>query len=63
MTNEMMINDDLKYIFHSYSQMKDYEQNISLIPIKSGKDAYLYDFDGNRYLDVISVIKESINSL
>lgn len=54
MTNEMMINDDLEYIFHPCSQMKDYEQNLPLIPIKKGEGVYLYDFDGNRYLDAIS---------
>jgi adenosylmethionine-8-amino-7-oxononanoate aminotransferase len=33
--------------------MKDYE-TLPFIPIKSAKGAYLYDFDGNRYLDAIS---------
>ena len=54
MTNEMMINDDLEYIFHPCSQMKDYEQNLPLIPIRKGEGVYLYDFDGNKYLDAIS---------
>ncbi|MFT7823554.1 MAG: adenosylmethionine--8-amino-7-oxononanoate transaminase [Sulfurimonas sp.] len=54
MTNEMMINDDLAYIFHPCSQMKDYEQDLPLIPIKKGEGMYLYDFDGNKYLDAIS---------
>ncbi len=54
MTNEHMIEQDLKYIFHPCSQMKDYEQNLPLIPIAKGEGAYLYDFDGNRYLDAIS---------
>jgi len=54
MTNEMMIHDDLKYIFHPCSQMKDYEQNLPLIPIKWGEGVYLHDFDGNKYLDAIS---------
>jgi adenosylmethionine-8-amino-7-oxononanoate aminotransferase len=49
-----MIEQDLKYIFHPCSQMKDYEQNLPLIPIKSGHGVYLYDFDDNRYLDCIS---------
>ncbi|HHH20558.1 MAG TPA: adenosylmethionine--8-amino-7-oxononanoate transaminase [Nitratifractor sp.] len=34
--------------------MKDYEQNLPLIPIARGSGAYLYDFDDNRYLDAIS---------
>ncbi len=54
MTNQEMINKDLEYIFHPCSQMKDYESNLPLIPIARGEGAYLYDFDGNRYLDAIS---------
>ena len=54
MTNEEVIKEDLKYIFHPCSQMKDYEQNLPLIPIKKGEGVYLHDFDGNRYLDAIS---------
>ncbi len=49
-----MIDKDLEYIFHPCSQMKDYESNLPLIPIARGEGAYLYDFDGNRYLDAIS---------
>ena len=54
MTNQEMINEDLDYIFHPCSQMKDYEQNLPLIPISRGEGVYLYDFDGNKYLDTIS---------
>ncbi len=48
-----MAEDDLKYIWHPCTQMKDHEV-LPLIPIKSGKGIYLYDFDGNRYIDAIS---------
>ncbi len=44
---------DLANIWHPCSQMKDYE-TLPFIPIKSGKGAYLTDFDGNSYLDCIS---------
>ncbi len=44
---------DLAHIWHPCSQMKDYE-SLPFIPIKSGKGAYLFDFDGNQYLDAIS---------
>ena len=54
MNNKQIKEQDLDYIFHPCSQMKDYEQNLPLIPIKSGSGAYLYDFDGNKYLDTIS---------
>jgi len=44
---------DLANIWHPCSQMKDYE-TLPFIPIRSGKGAYLTDFDGNSYLDGIS---------
>ncbi|RUM64151.1 MAG: adenosylmethionine--8-amino-7-oxononanoate transaminase [Sulfurospirillum sp.] len=53
MTNAQMRERDLAHIWHPCSQMKDYE-TLPFIPIKSGKGAYLFDFDGNRYLDAIS---------
>jgi len=53
MTNKELMDEDLKYIFHPCSQMKDYE-TLPLIPIKRGKDSYIEDFEGNRYLDCIS---------
>ncbi len=52
-TNKQMRERDLAHIWHPCSQMKDYE-SLPFIPIKSGKGAYLFDFDGNRYLDAIS---------
>ncbi len=52
-TNKQMRERDLAHIWHPCSQMKDYE-TLPFIPVKSGKGAYLYDFDGNRYLDAIS---------
>ena len=47
------MNEDLEYIWHPCTQMKDHER-LPLIPIKSGKGVYLEDFDGNRYIDAIS---------
>ena len=44
---------DLKYIWHPCSQMKDYEE-LPPIVIKKGRGMYLYDIEGNKYLDVIS---------
>ena len=44
---------DLEYIWHPCSQMKDYEE-LPPIVIEKGEGVYLYDVDGNRYLDVIS---------
>jgi len=44
---------DLKYIWHPCTQMKDHE-TLPVVPIKSGKGVYLYDFDNNKYIDAIS---------
>lgn len=44
---------DLEVIWHPCTQMKDHE-TLPLVPIKSGKGVYLYDFDGNDYIDAVS---------
>ncbi|SFV58667.1 Adenosylmethionine-8-amino-7-oxononanoate aminotransferase [hydrothermal vent metagenome] len=51
--NQSIIDKDLDYIWHPCTQMKDHE-TLPLIPIKSGKGIYLYDFEGNKYIDAIS---------
>ncbi len=53
MTNKQLKQEDLQYIFHPCTQMKDHE-TLPLIPIKSAKGIYLEDFDGNKYIDAIS---------
>lgn len=53
MNNQKIKEEDLKYIWHPCSQMKDYEK-LPLIPIKNAKGVYLHDFDGNSYIDAIS---------
>ncbi len=53
MTNNELMQEDLKHIFHPCSQMKDYEK-LPLIPIKKGKGSYIEDFEENQYLDCIS---------
>ncbi|HIE35375.1 MAG TPA: adenosylmethionine--8-amino-7-oxononanoate transaminase [Campylobacterales bacterium] len=53
MTNSELTKRDLRHIWHPCTQMKDHEI-LPLIPIKKGKGIYLYDFDGNRYIDAIS---------
>lgn len=47
------VEKDLKYIWHPCSQMKDYE-DLNPIVIERGEGVWLYDIDGNRYLDCIS---------
>jgi adenosylmethionine-8-amino-7-oxononanoate aminotransferase len=44
---------DLKYNWHPCTQMKDHEF-LPIIPIKKGRGVYLYDFEGNSYIDAIS---------
>jgi adenosylmethionine-8-amino-7-oxononanoate aminotransferase len=51
--NQIMMERDLDVIWHPCTQMKDHE-TLPLIPIRSGKGVYLYDFEGNSYIDAIS---------
>ena len=51
--NTMMMQRDLEVIWHPCTQMKDHE-TLPLIPVKSGKGIYLYDFEGNCYIDAVS---------
>jgi len=51
--NNKMMQRDLEVIWHPCTQMKDHE-TLPLIPIKSGKGIYLYDFEGNSYIDAVS---------
>jgi len=51
--NNTMMQRDLDVIWHPCTQMKDHE-TLPLIPIKSGKGIYLYDFEGNSYIDAVS---------
>ncbi|MRJ03185.1 MAG: adenosylmethionine--8-amino-7-oxononanoate transaminase [Epsilonproteobacteria bacterium] len=53
MTNQELMQRDLAHIWHPCTQMKDHE-TIPIIPIKRAKGVYLYDYDGNRYIDAIS---------
>ncbi len=52
-SNDILMQRDLHRIWHPCTQMKDHE-TLPLVPIRSGKGIYLYDFDGNAYIDAIS---------
>ncbi len=52
-TNATWRQRDLAVLWHPCTQMKDHE-TLPLLPIARGEGVYLYDFDGNRYLDAIS---------
>lgn len=45
--------EDLKYIWHPCSQMKDYEELPPII-IKNGHGVHLTDIDGKDYIDIVS---------
>jgi len=51
--NNEMMKRDLEVIWHPCTQMKDHE-TLPLIPIKYAKGVYLYDFEGNSYIDAVS---------
>ena len=53
MENINYVEEDLKYIWHPCSQMKDYE-TLEPIVIDHGKGINLYDVDGKCYKDVVS---------
>ena len=44
---------DLKYIWHPFTQMKDYENDEPIV-INDGKGIYVWDIKGNKYIDGIS---------
>ncbi|WP_018152891.1 adenosylmethionine--8-amino-7-oxononanoate transaminase [Leeia oryzae] len=53
MQNNTWIDRSLKAVWHPCTQMKRHE-TFPLIPIAKGEGAWLYDFEGNRYLDSVS---------
>ena len=54
MNKEQLIDDDLKYIWHPFTQMKQYENGEKPIIIKRGKGIYVEDIEGNKYIDAVS---------
>jgi len=51
--NQDLLLRSLLSVWHPCTQMKHHEQ-MPLVPIARGDGMWLYDFDGNRYLDAIS---------
>ncbi len=54
MSNTDLLQRSLAAVWHPCTQMKQHEIDLPLIPIARGQGAWLYDFDGKRYLDGIS---------
>ena len=53
MQNDHYLRRSLNAVWHPCTQMKAHEQ-LPLIPIQRGDGMWLYDYDGNRYLDGVS---------
>lgn len=51
--NDELMQRDLKHVWHPCTQMQDHERT-PLVPIQRGEGVWLFDFDGNRYLDAVS---------
>lgn len=53
MNKKEILELDRRHIWHPCTQEKDLE-TLPPIPISHGKGSFLYDFDGNRYIDGVS---------
>ena len=51
--NQDLLSRSLRSVWHPCTQMKHHEQ-MPLVPIARGDGVWLYDLEGNRYLDAIS---------
>ena len=52
-TYKELVEKDLKYVWHPDTQMKDYENDEPII-IDRGEGIYIWDLQGNKYIDGIS---------
>ncbi len=53
-TKHKLIEDDLKYLWHPFTPMEEWENEDPPLIIKEGKGSYLIDIEGKRYLDGVS---------
>ncbi len=51
--NRDYLSRSLQALWHPCTQMKSHE-TVPLVPVARGRGVWLYDFDGNRYLDAVS---------
>ena len=58
--NRKLAADDRKYLWHPFTQMKDWEDEEPLI-IEKGKGSHLYDVLGNKYIDGVSSLWVSVH--
>lgn len=50
MKHQTLVDKNLEYVWHPFTQMGVYRQQDPII-IEKGKGSYLYDTKGRRYLD------------
>lgn len=50
---ESLLKDDIQYVWHPDTQMKDYETESPII-VEKAKGIWVYDIDGNKYIDAVS---------
>ncbi len=55
-----LIENDLNYLWHPFTQMKEWSQNDPLFIIK-GEGNFLIDIEGNRYIDGVSSLWANIH--
>lgn len=53
MKNHDLLTRSVNAVWHPCTQMKQHE-NLPLLPIARGQGAWLYDYEGKRYLDAVS---------
>jgi adenosylmethionine-8-amino-7-oxononanoate aminotransferase len=53
MTKNHLNNWDKQYLWHPFTQMRDWDRNQQII-IEKGEGAYIYDINGKKYLDGVS---------
>lgn len=58
--NQMLADDDRKYIWHPFTQMYDWEQEDPLI-IEKGSGCRLTDIDGNEYIDGVASLWTNVH--
>ena len=54
-TRTQLQKDDCQYVWHPFTQMQEWERHPPLI-IRRGKGSYVYDMEGNAYLDATASI-------
>jgi len=54
-THTQLQKDDCQYVWHPFTQMREWERHPPLI-ISHGKGCYVYDMEGNAYLDATASI-------